>query len=96
MPFCSFQAEEGFLAVVSAVRGSLCWAEAVSPLAKRRRGSVPNACFVARLSPHVLILTDEVQRGWCGTVALQPASTASLLCSSVLAVGDGRQMEMLC
>lgn len=38
MPFCDFQAGTGFLAVVSAVSWSLCWAEAVPPLAKRRRG----------------------------------------------------------
>lgn len=38
---CSFQAKMGFLAFLSAVRQSLCGAEAVLPLAKRQEGHPP-------------------------------------------------------
>lgn len=56
---CSFQAKMGFLAFVSAVKQSLCRAEAVSPLAKRQEGhsqGLKKVCLEDRRSPCVLNL----------------------------------------
>lgn len=90
MPFCNFQAGMGFLAVVSAVSWSLCWAEAVPPLAKRRRGcpqGLQKGCSEDGLSPRVLRLAGEGQRGYCEV--LRPVSTLVFATGGSKRVADG-------
>lgn len=92
MPFCDFQAEMGFLAVVSAVSRSLCGAEAVSPLAKGGEGrphGLEKGCLEHRLSSYVLNLAGEVQRGGARCCSPQTQPLSGLL----LGPCHGRQQE---